>query len=136
MLVNRDLRILIVDDFSTMRRIMRNLVKEMGFASLDEAPDGIAALSKLRNGRFDLVISDVNMPAMNGFELLREMRRDPALAAIPFLLVTAEAKKEDIVSAAQAGASGYIVKPFTRATFEEKLDRIIAKMQQLEGEQR
>lgn len=132
--LNRDLRVLIVDDFSTMRRIMRNLVKEMGFSSIDEAPDGSAALSKLRNGSFDLVISDVNMPVMNGFELLREIRRDPTLAAIPFLLVTAEAKKEDIVGAAQAGASGYIVKPFTRATLEEKLNRILARMEQPEGE--
>lgn len=127
--VNRDLRILIVDDFSTMRRIVRNLLKEMGYANAEEASDGVVALTKLRESAFDFVISDVNMPNMNGFALLKEIRKDAALQALPVLLVTAEAKKEDIVNAAQAGASGYIVKPFTKQTLEEKLNKIMAKMQ-------
>ncbi|HZP86377.1 MAG TPA: chemotaxis response regulator CheY [Burkholderiales bacterium] len=128
-MINRDMRFLIVDDFSTMRRIVRNLLKEMGYANAEEAEDGIKALEKLRTGGFDFVISDVNMPNMNGFNLLREIRKDPALQGLPVLLVTAEAKKEDIVTAAQAGASGYIVKPFTKITLEEKLSKILAKMQ-------
>ena len=127
--VNRDMRILIVDDFSTMRRIVRNLLKEMGYGNCEEACDGVAALTRLRESAFDFVISDVNMPNMNGFLLLKEIRKDPALHLLPVLLVTAEAKKEDIVTAAQAGASGYIVKPFTKQTLEEKLNRILAKMQ-------
>jgi two-component system chemotaxis response regulator CheY len=122
------MRILIVDDFSTMRRIVRNLLKEIGFTNTDEAEDGVAALSKLRAGTFDFVVSDLNMPNMNGFELLTHIRQDAALKAIPVLVVSAEAKKEDIVNAAQAGASGYIVKPFTRATLEEKISKILQKM--------
>lgn len=128
-MINRDMRFLIVDDFSTMRRIVRNLLKEMGYTNAEEAEDGVKALEKLRAGRFDFVISDVNMPNMNGFNLLREIRKDEELAGLPVLLVTAEAKKEDIVTAAQAGASGYIVKPFTKITLEEKLSKIFAKMQ-------
>lgn len=127
--INRDMRILIVDDFSTMRRIVRNLLKEMGFSNVDEAEDGVSALKKLRDARFDFVISDVNMPNMNGFSMLKEIRADADLQAVPVLLVTAEARKEDIVTAAQAGASGYIVKPFTRQTLEEKFSKILAKMQ-------
>ena len=122
-MINRDMRFLIVDDFSTMRRIVRNLLKEMGYANAEEAEDGVKALEKLRSGGFDFVISDVNMPNMNGFNLLREIREDEALSGLPVLLVTAEAKKEDIVTAAQAGASGYIVKPFTKITLEEKLSK-------------
>lgn len=122
------MKILIVDDFSTMRRIVRNLLKEIGFVNADEAEDGVAALAKLRGASFDFVVSDLNMPNMNGFELLREIRQDPALKAIPVLVVSAEAKKEDIVTAAQAGASGYIVKPFTRATLEEKMNKILQKL--------
>ena len=124
-----EMKILIVDDFSTMRRIVRNLLKEIGYANADEAEDGSDALAKLRSDRYDLVVTDVNMPNKNGFELLREIRADPALKALPVLLVTAEAKKEDIVMAAQAGASGYIVKPFTKATLEEKMQKIVARMQ-------
>ena len=124
-----NLKILVVDDFSTMRRIVRNLLKEMGYVNVDEAEDGAAALAKLRGGGFEFVVSDLNMPNMNGFELLRQIRADPALKALPVLLVTAEAKKEDIVMAAQTGASGYIVKPFTKATLEEKVNKILAKMQ-------
>jgi len=124
-----DMKILIVDDFSTMRRIVRNLLKELGYANADEAEDGVAALAKLRGGGFEFVVSDLNMPNMNGFELLRQIRADAELKHLPVLLVTAEAEKEDIVTAAQIGASGYIVKPFTKATLEEKLNKILQKMQ-------
>ncbi|OVZ58044.1 two-component system response regulator [Pigmentiphaga sp. NML080357] len=123
-----DLKFLIVDDFSTMRRIVRNLLKELGYNNADEAEDGQIALSKLRSGLFNFVVSDINMPNMNGFELLREIRADEQLKKLPVLLVTAEAKKEDIVLAAQIGANGYIVKPFTKATLEEKLTKIVQKM--------
>ena len=123
-----DLKFLIVDDFSTMRRIVRNLLKELGHANADEAEDGVDALSKLKANKYDFVVSDLNMPNMNGFELLRSIRADAGLKSLPVLLVTAEAKKEDIVTAAQIGASGYIVKPFTKATLEEKLWKILAKM--------
>jgi two-component system chemotaxis response regulator CheY len=123
-----DLKFLIVDDFSTMRRIVRNLLKEIGYNNADEAEDGQIALNKLRNGAFNFVVSDINMPNMNGFELLREIRADEGMKKIPVLLVTAEAKKEDIVLAAQLGANGYIVKPFTKATLEDKLLKVIAKM--------
>jgi len=124
-----DMKFLIVDDFSTMRRIIRNLLKESGYANADEAEDGAAALNKLKGGGFDFVISDINMPNMNGFELLSAIRADAELKSLPVLMVTAEAKKEDIVLAAQSGASGYIVKPFTKATLEEKLQKIVQKMQ-------
>ncbi len=123
-----DLRFLIVDDFSTMRRIVRNLLKEIGFSNADEAEDGVVALNMLRASHFDFVVSDINMPNMNGFELLDAVRADPALKTLPVLMVTAEAKKEDIVRAAQSGASGYIVKPFTKATLEEKVQKILQKM--------
>jgi two-component system chemotaxis response regulator CheY len=127
-MTNPNMKILIVDDFSTMRRIIRNLLKEIGYNNADEAEDGQVALAKLKAEAFDFVVSDLNMPNMNGFELLHAVRADPALSSLPVLLVTAEAKKEDIITAAQAGASGYIVKPFTKATLEEKLNKIIAKM--------
>ena len=123
-----DMKILIVDDFSTMRRIVRNLLKEIGYANADEAEDGQAALKMLRAGNFDFVVSDLNMPNMDGFELLRQIRADEKLKALPVLLVTAEARKEDIVTAAQIGASGYIVKPFTKATLEEKFGKILQKL--------
>ena len=123
-----ELKFLIVDDFSTMRRIIRNLLKEIGYANADEAEDGQAARTKLRGGAFDFVVSDINMPNMNGFELLTSIRGDAALKHIPVLMVTAEARKEDIVTAAQSGASGYIVKPFTKATLEEKLLKILQKL--------
>ena len=124
-----ELKFLIVDDFSTMRRIVRNLLKEIGHADADEAEDGVAALQKLRNGKFDFVVSDINMPNMNGFQLLNEIKGDDKLKHLPVLMVTAEARKEDIVLAAQTGAAGYIVKPFTKATLEEKVLKIIQKMQ-------
>jgi two-component system chemotaxis response regulator CheY len=123
-----EMKFLIVDDFSTMRRIVRNLLKEIGYQNADEAEDGAMALAKLKAGEFDFVVSDLNMPNMNGFELLRSIRADEGLKGLPVLLVTAEAKKEDIITAAQIGASGYIVKPFTKATLEEKLNKIIEKM--------
>lgn len=123
-----ELKFLIVDDFSTMRRIIRNLLKEIGYANADEAEDGQAALTKLRGGAFDFVVSDINMPNMNGFELLGNIRSDSGLKHLPVLMVTAEARKEDIVQAAQGGASGYIVKPFTKATLEEKLLKILQKL--------
>lgn len=122
-----DLRFLIVDDFSTMRRIVRNLLKESGFSDADEAEDGVVALHKLRNSKFDFVVTDINMPNMNGFQLLAEVKSDEKLKHLPVLMVTAEARKEDIVAAAQAGAAGYIVKPFTKATLEEKVNLIIKK---------
>ncbi|MBI3531006.1 MAG: chemotaxis protein CheY [Curvibacter sp. PD_MW3] len=121
------LRFLVVDDFSTMRRIVRNLLKESGFSEADEAEDGVVALQKLRNGNFDFVVSDINMPNMNGFQLLAEIKKDDKLKHIPVLMVTAEARKEDIVLAAQQGAAGYIVKPFTKATLEDKLIHILKK---------
>ncbi len=122
------MKFLIVDDFSTMRRIVRNLLKEIGHVDADEAEDGVAALNKLRSGSFHFVISDINMPNMNGFQLLAEIKKDEALKHLPVLMVTAEARKEDIVQAAQGGAAGYIVKPFTKATLEEKLANIFKKM--------
>jgi two-component system chemotaxis response regulator CheY len=122
-----NMRFLIVDDFSTMRRIIRNILKEIGYVNADEAEDGQAALVKLRASEFDFVVSDINMPVMNGFELLQSIRADEALKGLPVLMVTAEARKEDIVTAAQSGASGYIVKPFTKATLEEKVQKILLK---------
>lgn len=126
--MSTDLRFLVVDDFSTMRRIVRNLLKELGYSNAEEAEDGQEALAMLRGKPFDFVISDINMPNMNGLELLAAIRADPALKALPVLMVTAEARKEDIILAAQTGASGYIVKPFTKATLDEKLARILEKM--------
>ena len=122
------LRFLIVDDFSTMRRIVRNLLKESGYPEADEAEDGVVALHKLRNSKFDFVVTDINMPNMNGFQLLTEIKQDEKLKHLPVLMVTAEARKEDIVLAAQSGASGYIVKPFTKATLEEKVQKIMQKL--------
>ncbi|MCX7145391.1 MAG: chemotaxis response regulator CheY [Sulfuritalea sp.] len=122
------LKFLVVDDFSTMRRIVRNLLKELGFTNVDEAEDGAVALAKLREGNFEFVVSDWNMPNMDGLTLLQNVRADAKLKTLPFLMVTAEAKKENIIAAAQAGASGYVVKPFTAATLQEKLEKIFEKM--------
>jgi two-component system chemotaxis response regulator CheY len=124
-----DLRFLVVDDFATMRRIVRGLLKDMGCSHVEEAEDGAAALHMLRTRPFDFVVSDVNMPNMNGFDLLKSIRSDPALAHLPVLMVTAEARKEDILLAAQSGASSYIVKPFTKATLEDKVLKIVQKIQ-------
>ncbi|HAF45009.1 MAG: chemotaxis response regulator CheY [Sideroxyarcus sp.] len=126
-----DTKFLVVDDFSTMRRIVRNLLKELGFANVQEAEDGVDALNKLRGEKFDFVVSDWNMPNMTGIELLRAIRADGGLKHLPVLMVTAEAKKENIIEAAQAGASGYVVKPFTAATLDEKLKKIFAAFPQL-----
>ena len=123
-----DLKFLIVDDFSTMRRIVRGLLKEIGYNNAEEAEDGAVALNMLRNAKFDFVVSDINMPNMNGFELLNEIKKDESLKHLPVLMVTAEARKEDIVRAAQEGAAGYIVKPFTKATLEEKVQKIMQKL--------
>jgi two-component system chemotaxis response regulator CheY len=123
-----NVRFLIVDDFSTMRRIIRNILKEIGYSNADEAEDGQVALSKLKSSPFDFVVSDINMPNMNGFQLLQQIRADDSLRTLPVLMVTAEARKEDIVTAAQSGASGYIVKPFTKATLEEKVQKILQKV--------
>jgi two-component system chemotaxis response regulator CheY len=122
------LKFLVVDDFSTMRRIVRNLLKELGFTNVEEAEDGAVALSKLRQGGFELVVSDWNMPNMDGLSLLQTMRADAALKSLPFLMITADAKKENIAAAVQAGASSCIAKPFTAATLQEKLDKIFEKM--------
>jgi two-component system chemotaxis response regulator CheY len=121
-------RFLVVDDFSTMRRIVRNLLKELGYTNVDEAEDGAMALNKLRSEAYDFVVSDWNMPVMDGLTMLQEIRKDPTLSKLPVLMVTAEAKKENIVAAAQAGANGYVVKPFTAATLDEKLAKIFEKM--------
>ena len=123
-----DLKFLVVDDFSTMRRIIRGLLKEMGCQNVEEAEDGAAALQLLKSGKFDFVVTDINMPNMNGFELLRAIKADELLHHLPVLMVTAEARKEDIVLAAQSGAAGYIVKPFTKATLEEKVQKILQKI--------
>jgi two-component system chemotaxis response regulator CheY len=122
------LKFLVVDDFSTMRRIVRNLLKELGFTNVEEAEDGAVALSKLRQGGFEVVVSDWNMPNMDGLTLLQTMRADAELRSLPFLMITAEAKKENIAAAVQAGASSCIAKPFTAATLQEKLDKIFEKM--------
>ncbi|MET0210952.1 MAG: chemotaxis response regulator CheY [Burkholderiaceae bacterium] len=123
-----DMKFLIVDDFSTMRRIVRGLLKEIGYHNADEAEDGAAALQLMKTNHYDFVISDINMPNMNGFDLLKAVKADAALKSIPVLMVTAEARKEDIVLAAQSGAAGYIVKPFTKATLEEKVLKIMQKI--------
>lgn len=125
---DKNMRFLVVDDFSTMRRIVRNLLKELGFGNVDEAEDGQVALHKLKNSQFDFVVSDWNMPNMSGIELLKAVRADAGLKDMPFLMITAEAKKENIIEAASAGASGYIVKPFTAATLDEKLNKIFEKL--------
>jgi two-component system, chemotaxis family, chemotaxis protein CheY len=117
---------LVVDDFSTMRRIIKNLLNDLGYASVQEADDGNTALPLLRNGNFDFLITDWNMPGMPGLELLKHVRSDPRLAKMPVLMLTAEAKREQIVEAAQAGVSGYVIKPFTAATLKEKIDKILA----------
>ena len=122
------LKFLVVDDFSTMRRIVRNLLKELGFPNSDEAEDGASALQKLKREKFDFVVSDWNMPNMTGIDLLKAIRGDTALKHLPVLLVTAEAKRENIIEAANAGANGFVVKPFTSAVLEEKLNKVFKSM--------
>ena len=126
--MSTDMKFLIVDDFSTMRRIVRGLLKEIGYQNADEAEDGVVALSMLKQTKYDFVVSDINMPNMTGFQLLNAIKADPSLKHLPVLMVTAEARKEDIVLAAQSGAAGYIVKPFTKATLEEKVQKIMSKL--------
>lgn len=127
--MNKTMKILVVDDFSTMRRIIKNVLNELGFSNVDEADDGNAALPMLKSGSYDFVITDWNMPGMPGIELLKAIRADERLAKTPVLLVTAEAKKDQIVMAAQAGVNGYIVKPFTPETLREKISRIFERLQ-------
>ncbi|HEV7800247.1 MAG TPA: chemotaxis response regulator CheY [Burkholderiales bacterium] len=124
------LRFLVVDDFSTMRRIVRNLLKELGYTNAEEAEDGVIALNRLKTEKFDFVVSDWNMPNMTGIELLKSIRAEPSLKSLPVLMITAEARKENIIEAAHAGANGYIVKPFTAATLDEKLTKIFKVLEQ------
>lgn len=126
--MDKSIRILVVDDFPTMRRIIRNLLKELGFNNVEEAEDGAAGLEKARDGSFQFVISDWNMPNMDGLSMLQAIRADAAIGKTPVLMVTAEAKKENIIAAAQAGANGYVVKPFTAATLDEKITKIFEKL--------
>ena len=127
-MIDKSIKILVVDDFPTMRRIVRNLLKELELLNVYEAEDGAAGLEKLKGGGFGFVVSDWNMPNMDGLTMLQTIRADPALCKLPVLMVTAEAKKENIVAAAQAGANGYVVKPFTAATLEDKLTKIFEKL--------
>lgn len=127
--MKKDIKILVVDDFSTMRRIIKNLLRDLGFTNVDEADDGKTALPILKQGRVDFLITDWNMPGMSGIDLIREVRSDPNLAHIPVLMVTAEAKREQIITAAQAGVNGYVVKPFTAAVLKEKIDKIFQRLQ-------
>lgn len=122
--MNKDLKFLVVDDFSTMRRIIKNLLADLGYSNISEADDGKTALPMLQAGSYDFLITDWNMPGMPGIELLKAVRADAKLAKLPVLMVTAEAKREQIIEAAQAGVSGYVIKPFTAVTLKEKLDKI------------
>jgi len=126
--VNSNMKILIVDDFSTMRRIIKNLLRDLGFNNTHEADDGNTALPLLKSGGFDFLITDWNMPGMQGIDLLRAVRSDPNLSSLPVLLVTAEARRDQIVLAAEAGVNGYIVKPFTAQTLKEKIDKIFERI--------
>jgi two-component system chemotaxis response regulator CheY len=126
--LDKNMKVLVVDDFSTMRRIVKNLLRDLGFTNISEADDGSTALPMLQSGDFDFVVTDWNMPGMQGIDLLKAIRADESLAHLPVLLITAEAKKEQIVMAAQAGVNGYIVKPFTAATLKTKLDKIFERL--------
>lgn len=126
--MDKNMKILIVDDFSTMRRIIKNLLRDLGFNNTQEADDGTTALPMLQKGDFDFVVTDWNMPGMQGIDLLKAIRADDKLKNIPVLMVTAEAKREQIIAAAQAGVNGYVVKPFTAATLKEKLDKIFERL--------
>lgn len=123
-MLDKNAKLLVVDDFSTMRRIVKNLLKELGYNNVDEAEDGVIALQKIQNIGYDFVITDWNMPNMSGIELLKALRAHPTHKGIPLLMITAEAKKENIIEAATSGANGYIVKPFTAVTLEEKINKI------------
>ena len=124
--MSSELKFLVVDDFSTMRRIVKNFLVDLGYTNITEADDGNTALPILKAGGIDFLVTDWNMPGMPGLELLKAVRADPALAKLPVLLVTAEAKREQIVEAAQAGVNGYVVKPFTAQTLKEKIEKILA----------
>ncbi len=126
--MDKNMKILIVDDFSTMRRIIKNLLRDLGFNDTTEADDGQTALPLLQTGKFDFLVTDWNMPGMDGLTLLKNVREDEKLKDMPVLMVTAEAKREQIVIAAQAGVNGYIVKPFTAATLKEKIDKIFERL--------
>jgi two-component system, chemotaxis family, chemotaxis protein CheY len=126
--MDRKMKILVVDDFSTMRRIVKNLLKQIGFENIDEAEDGQHALSRLKNDKYEFVVSDWNMPNMTGIELLKNVRSDPELKALPFLMVTAEAEKEKVVEAIKAGVNNYIIKPFTAEILKEKMDKIFERL--------
>lgn len=128
-MIDKNIKILVVDDFPTMRRIVRNLLKELEFVNVDEAEDGAVGLEKVRNGNYGFVLSDWNMPNMDGLAMLQAIRADPSFAKLPVLMVTAEAKKENIIAAAKAGANGYVVKPFTAITLEEKITKIFEKIE-------
>jgi two-component system chemotaxis response regulator CheY len=132
-MADKNMKFLVVDDFSTMRRIVRNLLKELGYTNVDEAEDGVVGLQKLKGSNFEFVVTDWNMPNMTGIDLLRAIRADASLKHLPVLMITAEAKKENIIEAAKAGASGYIVKPFTAATLEEKLEKIFQNVEKAKG---
>ncbi len=127
--MDKNMKILVVDDFSTMRGIIKNFLRELGYSNIMEADDGSTALPLLQNGEFDFLITDWNMPGMSGLDLVKTVRGSPRLAALPILMVTAEAKRDQIVAAAQAGINGYIVKPFTANTLKEKLDKILERLQ-------
>lgn len=122
------IKILVVDDFSTMRRIVKNILKQLGYENIEEAEDGAQAFNKLKNGNFGFVVSDWNMPNMDGLELLKKVRSDPDLKTLPFLMVTAEAEKDKVIEAIKAGVSNYIVKPFTAEILKEKIDKIFEKL--------
>jgi two-component system chemotaxis response regulator CheY len=124
--MSNSMNILVVDDFSTMRRIIKNLLHDLGYQNVSEADDGNTALPMLRTGKFDFLITDWNMPGMPGLELLKQVRADSVLGKMLVLMLTAEAKREQIVEAAQAGVSGYVIKPFTAVTLKEKIDKILA----------
>jgi two-component system chemotaxis response regulator CheY len=123
--VSKEMKFLVVDDYSTMRRIVKNLLHDLGYANVTEADDGNTALPLLQNGSFDFLITDWNMPGMAGLDLLKAVRANEKLKKMPVLMLTAEAKREQIVEAAQAGVNGYVIKPFTAATLKEKIDKIL-----------
>jgi two-component system chemotaxis response regulator CheY len=126
--LDKNMKILIVDDFSTMRRIIKNLLRDLGFTNTVEADDGTTALPILQSGTIDFLVTDWNMPGMTGIELLRSVRADEKLKTIPVLMVTAEAKRDQIISAAQAGVNGYVVKPFTAVALKEKIEKIFERI--------
>lgn len=128
MAIDKNMKILIVDDFSTMRRIIKNLLRDLGYTNTQEADDGQTALPMLQSGGFQFLVTDWNMPGMQGIDLLKAVRADEQLKDLPVLLVTAEAKREQIVEAAQCGVNGYIVKPFTAQTLEEKINKIFERI--------